>query len=113
MSAREPEIVKVGDKKRLVRCEALGLSVVLYDLHDAVTVRRLMEEVLKARGEKKCARCKQKKALDEFYRMPAKKDGHQANCITCCSAISRESYQKRLNWAHGRRMQAGDYEHAA
>lgn len=113
MRTDRPEIIQLGPRARIVRCEAMGLTIRVQDIADAVAVRKLMEEVLDSRRYRRCARCGMKKPVKNFYPLVTAKDGYQSNCIACCKAIARETYQRRLNWAHSRRMQAGDYEHVA
>ncbi len=114
MRTDRPEIIQLGPRVRIVRCGAMGgLTIRVHDIADAVAVRKLMEEVLDARQYRECAHCGIKKPLKNFYTLVTAKDGYQANCIACCKAIARETYQRRLNWTHARRMQAGDFEHAA
>lgn len=47
-------------------------------------------------AKKKCARCKRKKLLDDFYAHGTAKDGRQAYCKTCGNARERPSKDPKV-----------------
>jgi 5-methylcytosine-specific restriction endonuclease McrA len=59
-------------------------------------------------GEKRCGACGETKALADFHRRSASKDGRAATCISCAAAYGktyRESNAEQLavskkDWAH-------------
>lgn len=56
-------------------------------------VRQQAKE-LRARGQKRCSRCKQVKALSAFHKNKQSPDGHANNCVPCQRAYLRERRRK-------------------
>ena len=46
--------------------------------------------------EKRCPRCKQTKALGDFYRCKGRRDGRQGYCKPCSEECRRSSFRSRV-----------------
>lgn len=47
---------------------------------------------------KECKKCGKEKALDEFYKHPKSKDGHDSKCKECAKDAVRKNYRKNIEY---------------
>ena len=55
--------------------------------------------------EKKCTKCGEVKALGEFYKAKAYKDGHTGDCKSCCKEYSKHYREDNKDRISGRRVE--------
>ena len=56
--------------------------------------KNYVEPTIKESATKQCAKCKQKKQLDDFHKNKVNKDGRQSYCIKCQKEANKESKAK-------------------